>query len=79
MTDHDRDRPSTYLTPEEAKAFQNLFVLSMGFFVTIAVIAHILVWVWRPWLGEPMPMRSASQSAATQVVAPVGAPPAAQA
>lgn len=54
MSEHDRDRPSTYLTPDEAKAFHNLFVVSMAFFVTIAVIAHILVWVWRPWFpGTP--------------------------
>jgi len=80
MSDQDRVGPSTYLTPEEAKAFHNLFVMSMGFFVLIAVVAHVLVWSWRPWLGEPMPMRAAAQSAAaTQVVAPVGALPAQQA
>jgi light-harvesting complex 1 beta chain len=76
MSDQDRVGPSTYMTPEEAKAFHSLFVMSMGFFTVIAIIAHILVWSWRPWLGEPMPMRAATQSAATQVVAPVGAPPA---
>ena len=67
MSDHDRDRPSTYLTPEEAKAFHNLFVLSMGFFTLIAVIAHILVWAWRPWLGAPAPMLSADLGTATQL------------
>jgi len=80
MSDHDRVGPSTYLTPEEAKAFHNLFIMSMGFFTVIAIVAHILVWSWRPWLGESMPMRSAAESAAvTQVVAPVGALPAHQA
>jgi light-harvesting complex 1 beta chain len=54
MSDHDRDRPSTYLTPEEAKAFHNLFVLSMGVFVLMAVIAHAFMWAWRPWFpGTP--------------------------
>lgn len=51
MSDHDRLGPSTYLTPEEAKEFHKLFVVSMGFFVAIAVVAHFLVWQWRPWLG----------------------------
>ena len=49
MSDHDRVGPSTYMTPEEAKAFHSLFVLSMGFFTLMAILAHILVWAWRPW------------------------------
>ncbi|MFM9978276.1 MAG: light-harvesting antenna LH1, beta subunit [Sphingomonadaceae bacterium] len=69
MTDHDRDRPSTYLTPEEAKAFQNLFVLSMGFFVTVAVIAHILIWVWRPWFPGTPGYEATRTSALSPVVA----------
>ena len=53
MSDN-REGLMTYLTPEEAKAFHNLFVMSMGFFVAIAVLAHILVWMWRPWFpGTP--------------------------
>jgi len=79
MSDKDRDRLGTYLTAEEAKEFHKLFVVSAGFFVLIAIIAHVLVWVWRPWLGDPMPMRSATQAAVTQVVAPVGASPASKA
>jgi light-harvesting complex 1 beta chain len=67
MSDHDRVGPSTYLTPEEAKAFHNLFVMSMGFFVLIAVIAHILVWAWRPWFpGTP----GYQATAATSITAP---------
>jgi light-harvesting complex 1 beta chain len=67
MSDHDRVGPSTYLTPEEAKAFHNLFVMSMGFFVLIAVIAHILVWAWRPWFpGTP----GYQATAATSISAP---------
>ncbi|MBY0582086.1 MAG: light-harvesting protein [Sphingomonas sp.] len=48
MTD-ERLGPGTYMTPDEAKEFHKLFVVSMGFFVLMAVIAHILVWTWRPW------------------------------
>jgi light-harvesting complex 1 beta chain len=77
MSDHDRVGPSTYMTPEEAKAFHSLFVMSMGFFTVIAIIAHIFVWAWRPWFPGT-PGYEATKSAATQVVAPVGAPPAAR-
>jgi light-harvesting complex 1 beta chain len=38
------------LTDEEAKEFHSIFVSSFLAFTTIAVIAHILVWMWRPWL-----------------------------
>ena len=42
----------TYLTPEEAKEFHKLFVLSFLIFTVIAVIAHVLAWNWRPWGGH---------------------------
>jgi light-harvesting complex 1 beta chain len=38
------------LTEEEAKEFHKIFVSSFLGFTAIAVIAHILVWSWRPWL-----------------------------
>jgi len=40
----------TYLTAEEAKDFHKLFMMSFIIFTLIAVIAHFLVWQWRPWL-----------------------------
>jgi light-harvesting complex 1 beta chain len=45
--------PGTYLTDAEAKELHKGFVVSMAFFVFVAVIAHFLVWSWRPWLGAP--------------------------
>jgi light-harvesting complex 1 beta chain len=53
MSDN-RDGVGTYLTEAEAKEFHKLFVMSMGFFTTVAVVAHVLVWAWRPWLGPVM-------------------------
>ncbi len=52
MTENSDDRfgPSTYLTPEEAKEFHKIFVSNFVTFTIIALIAHLLVWVWRPWL-----------------------------
>jgi light-harvesting complex 1 beta chain len=47
---NDRLGPGTYLTPEEAKEFHKLFMISFLIFTTVAIIAHVLVWNWRPWL-----------------------------
>lgn len=46
----DRFGVRTYLTPEEAKEFHKLFMMTFVGFVAIAVVAHALVWAWRPWL-----------------------------
>ena len=49
MTD-ERMGPGTYLTPEEAKEFHKLFMTSFIAFTLVAIVAHFLVWNWRPWL-----------------------------
>lgn len=49
-TSDDRFGPGAYLTPEEAKEFHKIFVSSFIGFTIIAIIAHVLVWMWRPWL-----------------------------
>ena len=41
------------LTDTEAREFHSIFVTSFIVFVAIAVVAHILVWLWRPWLPGP--------------------------
>lgn len=46
----DRFGPGTYLTPEEAKEFHKLFVTNFIIFTVVAIIAHVLAWMWRPWL-----------------------------
>ncbi len=46
----DRDRISlSGLTRPEAAEFNKFFLTSFLVFTLIAVIAHILVWMWRPW------------------------------
>ena len=42
----------TGLTEHEAKEFHGMFVTSFIVFTVIAIIAHFLVWQWRPWLGS---------------------------
>ena len=38
------------LTETEAKEFHKIFVTSFIIFTAIAVVAHVLAWMWRPWL-----------------------------
>lgn len=37
------------LKQNEAREFHAIFVTSFLFFTGIAVVAHFLVWMWRPW------------------------------
>jgi light-harvesting complex 1 beta chain len=46
---NEREGTLTGLTESEAKAFHALFMSSFIGFTLIAVVAHILVWMWRPW------------------------------
>jgi light-harvesting complex 1 beta chain len=41
------------LTDSEAREFHGIFVTSFLIFTGIAIVAHILVWMWRPWLPGP--------------------------
>lgn len=41
------------LTDSEAREFHSIFVTSFIAFTVIAIIAHVLVWQWRPWLPGP--------------------------
>jgi light-harvesting complex 1 beta chain len=49
------ERPSALsgMTESEAKEFHSIFVTSFIAFTVIAIIAHFLVWQWRPWLPGP--------------------------
>lgn len=38
------------LTEDEAKEFHQIFMSSFIGFVVVAIVAHILAWMWRPWL-----------------------------
>ena len=52
----DTGRPggsTTGLTENEAKEFHSLFMTSFIAFTAVAIVAHILAWMWRPWLPGP--------------------------
>ncbi len=38
------------LSEAEAKEFHGIFVTSFMVFTAIAIVAHVLAWMWRPWL-----------------------------
>jgi light-harvesting complex 1 beta chain len=43
----------TGLTEAEAKEFHGIFITSFIVFTVVAIVAHILAWMWRPWLPGP--------------------------
>lgn len=49
----DEKRFATGLTSREAKQFHKYFMLGFIVFTVIAIIAHFLVWQWRPWFPGP--------------------------
>lgn len=49
----DNRSPYSGLSEQEAKEFHSIFVSSFLAFTAIAIIAHVLVWMWRPWLPGP--------------------------
>lgn len=62
------EKGSSYsgLSEPEAKEFHRLFVTSFLIFTAIAVVAHVLAWMWRPWLpgANGYSMLETAQSAA---------------
>ena len=48
-----RTSSTSGLTDSEAREFHSIFVTSFIAFTVVAIIAHILVWLWRPWLPGP--------------------------
>ena len=53
MPDDRRTGSLSGLTEQEAKEFHSIFMTSFILFTVIAIIAHVLVWMWRPWLPGP--------------------------
>jgi light-harvesting complex 1 beta chain len=41
------------LSEKEAQEFHKIFIASFLGFTAVAVLAHILVWLWRPWIPGP--------------------------
>jgi light-harvesting complex 1 beta chain len=43
----------TGLTDQEAEEFHKYYLQGATIFTLVAVVAHILVWMWRPWIPDP--------------------------
>jgi light-harvesting complex 1 beta chain len=73
MANEDRSSLSG-LTDAEAKEFHSLFISSFIAFTVIAIIAHILVWMWRPWIPGPKgyALLDGAASAAHHVMSLIG-------
>lgn len=41
------------LTEAEAQEFHKFYIQGFVLFTAIAVVAHFLVWMWRPWIPGP--------------------------
>ena len=66
----DSRSPVSGLTEQEAKELHSGFMTMTILYVAIAVVAHILVWMWRPWFPGTPGYRATSQlmDGATTVV-----------
>ena len=53
MADSDSRSSLSGLTEAEAQEFHSLFVGSFLIFTIVAILAHFLVWTWRPWIPGP--------------------------
>lgn len=64
----DEKRSLSGLSEVEAKEFHKIFVTSFLIFLAIAVVAHILAWMWRPWGGPGMGMLETTQTIFTTML-----------
>ena len=45
----EKESSLTGLTDTEAREFHGIFITSFVLFTVVAIVAHFLVWQWRPW------------------------------
>jgi light-harvesting complex 1 beta chain len=49
----DKDGSWTGLTDAEAEEFHKYYLQGAFLFTGVAVVAHLLAWMWRPWIPGP--------------------------
>ncbi len=59
------------LTDAEAKELHEIYMKGLVLFTGVAVVAHFLVWLWRPWFPGPNGY-AALQDAATAALTMIG-------
>jgi light-harvesting complex 1 beta chain len=45
---------NTGLTEDEAKEFHTFFTQGISYWFGLVVVAHVLVWMWCPWLTDAL-------------------------
>ena len=60
------------LTPDEAREFHDYWIKGATLFTIVAVIAHLLVWIWRPWLKGSTASADLLQNSATTLQTLIG-------
>ncbi|WP_291297255.1 light-harvesting antenna LH1, beta subunit [Elioraea sp.] len=63
-----QDSSLSGLTENEAREFHGIFVQSFVLFTVIAIVAHFLVWLWRPWFPGPSGYAQSVIDSATTVL-----------
>ena len=66
------DESLSGLTPNEAKEFHTYYMQGFVLFVLIAVFAHVLVWVWRPWFHAEQASLDVLPSVASTLTSLIG-------
>jgi light-harvesting complex 1 beta chain len=51
MSTNDNAGSATGLTEAEAKDVNGWFIKGTVVYIGFAIVAHILMWVWRPWIA----------------------------
>ena len=46
----DKTESWTGLSDQEAEEFHRYYMQGLFLFTAVAVVAHLLVWFWRPWI-----------------------------
>ena len=67
----EKESSLTGLTDTEAREFHGLFVTSFVLFTVVAIVAHFLVWQWRPWFPGVRGYGTSMIDGATTVAAAV--------
>jgi len=62
------DKSYSGLTEAQAKEFHKIFVTSFILFLGIAIVAHILAWMWRPWGGNYSSLIDVTRTAVTTLL-----------
>ncbi|MBK5947585.1 light-harvesting protein [Rhodobacter veldkampii DSM 11550] len=46
----DKDLSFTGLTDQQAQELHSVYLQGMWLFISVAIVAHLAVFIWRPWL-----------------------------